>query len=183
MAKANQKSKGLIITRIFDAVRALVWKAWTDPEMFMKWWGPKDFTCPVAKIDFKVGGKYHVAMHGPKGSEFDKDLWSTGVYKEIVPMDPSNPLRAGKIVVTDSFADEKGNVVGASYYGMPGTFPMETTIIITFEEHFDKLSASKKTKMTLYYPSTEGIEGTMLDNMRQGWNQSFDKLAEELSKT
>src|SRR3989344_8830488 len=136
--------------------------------MFKKWWGPKGFTSPAAKINFKVGGKYHVAMHGPKGSEFYKDLWSTGTYKEIVPKE--------KIVVTDSFADEKGNVVGASYYGMPGTFPMETTIIITFEEHFDKLSASKKTKMTLYYPSTEGIEGTMLDNMRQGWNQSFDKL-------
>ncbi len=36
----------LVITRIFDAPRELVWKAWTDPEMFMKWWGPKDFTSP-----------------------------------------------------------------------------------------------------------------------------------------
>src|SRR3990167_3469713 len=134
--------------------------------MFKKWWGPKGFTSPAAKIDFKVGGKYHVAMHGAPGSEFDKDLWSTGTYNEIVPME--------KIVVTDSFADEKGNVVPSSYYGMPDTFPMETALSITFEEQ------DGKTKMTLHYPSTEGIEGKMLEDMTQGWNQSFDKLVEIL---
>jgi len=80
----------------------------------------------------------------------------------------------GKRVIGQTY--EKGNVVSAKYYGMSDSFPMETTITITFEEHFDKLSASKKTKMTLYYPSTKGIEGKMLDDMTQGWNQSFDKL-------
>ncbi len=162
-------SKGeLVLERVFDAPVETVWKYWTEPEYFKKWWGPKDFTCPVAKVDFRVGGKYHVAMHGPKGTEFDKDLWSTGVYKEIVPMK--------KIVVTDSFADESGNVVSATHYGMPDTFPMETTISITFEEQ------PSKTKMTLTYPSTEGIEGKMLEDMKQGWNQSFDKLADILEK-
>ncbi len=161
-------NKDLTITRVFDAPVEAVWKAWTDPEMFKKWWGPKDFTAKVAKMDFKVGGTYHVAMHGPAGSPFDKDMWSTGVYREIVPME--------KIVVTDSFADEKGNVVPASYYGMPGTFPKEATVEISFEEQ------DGKTKMTLRYPSTEGIEGKMLEDMTQGWNQSFDKLAESLKK-
>lgn len=173
---ANQnKDKELTITRIFDAPLERVWKAWTDPDIFMKWWGPKDFTCPVANIDFRVGGKYHVAMHGPKGTEFDIDLWSTGVYKEIVPPVPSKTLGQAKIVVTDSFADENGNVVPASYYQMPQTFPIETTVEIHFEEQ------DGKTKMTLYYPSTEGIEGKMLDDMTQGWNQSFDKLADSLA--
>ena len=160
-------AKDFKIVRKFDAPLALVWKAWTDPEMFMNWWGPKGFTCPQAKIDFRVGGKYHIAMHGQKGTEFDKDLWSTGVYKEIVPMQ--------KIVISDSFADEKGNVVPASYYGMPGTFPLETTIEITFEQ------MDGKTEMTLYYPSIESIEGKMLDDMTAGWNQSFDKLSEKLT--
>ncbi len=159
----DQSRSGLTFVRVFDAPRELVWKAWTDPEMIKKWWGPKDFTSPVAKIDFKVGGKYLLAMHGPKGTEFDKDLWSTGVYKEIVPME--------KIVVTDSFADEKGNIVPPTQYGMPSTFPTEATIIITFEELTDN-----KTKMTVHYPSAEGIEGEMLKNMTQGWNQSIDKL-------
>lgn len=162
----NPNGKELTIVRIFDAPRELVWKAWSDPEPFKKWWGPKDFTCPVAKIDFREGGKYHVAMHGPAGTVFDKDFWSTGVYKKIVPMK--------QIVVNDSFADEKGNIVSAKYYGMPGTFPMKTTITISFEEK------DGRTKMTLYYPSTKGIEGKMLSDMTQGWNQSFDKLAESL---
>lgn len=157
----------LTIERTFDAPVSSVWKAWTDPETFKKWWGPKDFTCPVAKIDFRVGGKYHVAMHGPEGSEFDKDMWSTGVYKEIVPMQ--------KIVVTDSFADQEGNVVPAAHYGMPKTFPMESDIEITFEEIGDP-EQGRRTKMTLHYPSTEGVEGKMLEDMTQGWNESLDKL-------
>jgi len=152
----------LIITRIFDARCDRVWKAWTDPEMFMKWWGPKYFSCPLANLDFKVGGKYLVAMRSPDG----KDFFSTGTYREIVQME--------KITVTDSFADEKGNTVPASYYGMGETFPRETKVTITFEDH------DGKTKITLNYPTTEGIDATMLDNMNQGWNQSFDKLAQSL---
>ncbi|TLY09144.1 MAG: SRPBCC domain-containing protein, partial [Thaumarchaeota archaeon] len=55
----------LTITRIFDARRDRVWKAWTDPEIFMKWWGPKYFSCPLANLDLRIGGKYLVAMRGP----------------------------------------------------------------------------------------------------------------------
>jgi uncharacterized protein YndB with AHSA1/START domain len=152
----------LVITRILAAPREEVWKAWSDPEILMKWWGPKDFSCPVAKIDFREGGKYLVAMHGPAGTEYDKDMWSTGVYQEVVPME--------KIAVVDSFADEQGNVVTASHYGMPESMPKETKVILSFEEE------NGKTKMTLYYPNTTGIEGKTFDNMKQGWYQSFDKL-------
>lgn len=157
----------LVITRTFDAPVETVWKAWSDPEMFKKWWGPKDFTCPVANIDFRVGGNSHVAMHGPAGSDFDKDFWSTGVYKEIVPME--------KIVVTDSFADEKGNVVPSTYYGM-SSFPLEMLVTVIFEEQ------DGKTKMTLNHSGIAGISPTDRSNMDQGWNQSFDKLAEVLAK-
>jgi len=152
----------LIITRIFDARRDRVWKAWTNPEMFMKWWGPNHFSCPLAKLDLKIGGKYLVAMRSPDG----KDFYSTGTYREIVPLE--------KIAVTDSFADEKGNIIPASYYGMGEAFPRETKVTVTFEDN------NGKTKMTLNYPTVEGIDATMLDNMKQGWNQSFDKLAASL---
>ncbi len=161
-------NKQLVIERVFDAPRELVWKAWTDPEMMMKWWGPKNFSAPEIKIDLRVGGKYLLCMRGAPGSGMpEQDFWSTGTYREIVPME--------KIVVLDSFADEQGNVVPASHYGMPGSFPMQATITITFED-----AGEGKTKMTLNYPSTEGIEGVMLDNMTQGWNQSLDKLGEAL---
>jgi uncharacterized protein YndB with AHSA1/START domain len=77
--------------------------------------------------------------------------WSTGVYREIVPMD--------RIVATDSFADEKGNVVPASYYGMSGEWPLEMLVIVTFKGQDDK------TKLTLNYTNIENISGTDIANM------------------
>ena len=50
-------TRDLIITRLFDAPRELVWKAWTQPERISPWWGPKGFTSPVFKIDLRVGGE------------------------------------------------------------------------------------------------------------------------------
>jgi len=56
--KAAQKAKEteLFITRIFDAARELVWKAWTEPERVKRWWGPQGFTAPFCRIDLRVGG-------------------------------------------------------------------------------------------------------------------------------
>jgi uncharacterized protein YndB with AHSA1/START domain len=164
MAKAPQTKKGndLIITRIFDAPRELVWKAWTVPELAMRWWGPEGFTAPVIKIDLRVGGKYLYAMRSPDG----KDFWSTGVYREFVPPE--------KIVATDSFADEKGNIVPASHYGMTGDWPTELLATMTFEDQ------KGKTKFTLRH---EGLPpGEMIDSAKAGWNGSFDKLEKVLEE-
>jgi len=159
MARENKNE--LTITRVFDAPRGKVWKAWTDPEELKKWWGPKNFTAPVSKIDLRVGGKYLSCMRAPDG----KDYWSTGVYREIVPME--------RIVVTDSFADEKGNVVPASHYGMTEDFPLELLVTVTFEQ------LGNKTKMVLRH---EGIpEGMMRELTETGWSESFDKLAEHIA--
>ena len=72
----------MVITRIFDAPRELVWKAWTDPKYVMQWWGPKGFTAPVCQMDFRVGGKFLCCMKTPDGQEF----WNAGEYHEIVPL-------------------------------------------------------------------------------------------------
>jgi uncharacterized protein YndB with AHSA1/START domain len=77
----NTKERELVITRIFDAPREKVWKAWTDPERVKRWWGPKDFTAPVIKIDLRVGGKYLYCMRSPEV----KDFWSGGIFQEVVP--------------------------------------------------------------------------------------------------
>jgi uncharacterized protein YndB with AHSA1/START domain len=157
----------LVVTRVFDAPRELVWKAWTEPDRIARWWGPKHFTAPAIRNDFRVGGKYLYCMHGPAGSPFDKDLWSTGVYEEIIPMK--------KIVATDSFADEHGNVVPASHYGMPGDLPLEFRITVTFEDE------DGHTKLTLTHeglPAGEQSEGAAV-----GWNESLDKLAASLRTT
>jgi len=154
----DNNSQGLIIERIFDAPRQQVWKAWTDPEQVKRWWGPKDFTAPFAELDLRVGGKYLFLMRSPEG----KDYWSTGTYREIVPME--------KIVATDSFSDEKGNVVPASNYGMTGDWPLELIVTVTFEDQ------DKKTKMTLNHVGFP--PGEPREMAYEGWNQSFDKLAE-----
>ena len=120
--EATDKTEGLVMTRVFDAPRDLVWKAWTDPEHAKRWWGPKNFTAPYIKIDLSVGGKYLFCMRSPDG----KDYWTTGVYREI--------KKPERIVCTDSFADEKGNVVPASHYGMKDDFPTEMLVTVTFEE-------------------------------------------------
>lgn len=156
----------VVITRIFDAPVELVWKAWTDPEHLMKWWGPKDFTSPSCQIDFRVGGKYLFCMRSDIGPEiWQKGLYSTGVYKEIIPLK--------KIVCMDSFADEQGNVVPASYYGMEGEFPLEMLFTVTFEA-----VKGNKTRMTLVHEGLPAGEHTKLAT--QGWNESFDKLAASL---
>jgi uncharacterized protein YndB with AHSA1/START domain len=160
MAREIKNKEEITITRVYDAPRELVWKAWTEPEQFKRWWGPKAFTAPVSKIDLRVGGKYLSCMRGPDG----KDYWSTGVYREIVPNE--------RIVVTDSFSDEKGNIVPASHYGMAGDWPLELLVTVTFEELGDK------TKMILRH---EGIpSGLMRELTETGWSESFDKLADSI---
>jgi uncharacterized protein YndB with AHSA1/START domain len=158
MATADYKnSRELKITRLFDAPRTLVWKAWTDPALVKRWWGPEYFTAPAITVDLRPGGRYLYCMRSPDG----KDFWSTGVFREV--------QAPGRLVVSDSFADDQGRVVPASYYGMSGEWPMELEIVVTFEEQ------GGKTEFTLTYDNFPA--GEMFDNARTGWSQSFDKLA------
>src|SRR3989304_1584067 len=149
MTRSDNEKSGLIIIRVFDAPRELVWKAWTEPERVMRWWGPKGFTSPVCKIDLRVGGVYLYCMRSPEGQDF----WTTGVYREIVPLE--------RIVYTDSFADREGNVVPATHYGMSADFPLELLLTVTFEEQ------GGKTKMTLRHVGTPA--GEMSDLTAAGW--------------
>jgi uncharacterized protein YndB with AHSA1/START domain len=150
----------LVITRILRAPRELVFSAWSEPERAMRWWGPKGFTMPYCRIDFRPGGIYHNCMRSPEG----RDYWSIGVYREIVEPE--------RIVCTDSFSDEQGNRVPATYYGMSEDLPMEMLVTVTFEEQDDT------TILTLRHA---GIPvGKERDGATEGWSQSFDKLAEYL---
>lgn len=158
MDTTTEMTADLTITRVLAAPRDLVWQAWTDPRHFVRWWGPKHFSTPVCEIDLRVGGKFLNCMRSPEGN----DYWSVGVYREIVPME--------RLVFTDSFADDKGNVVPASHYGMSGDWPLVMLVTVTFEE------SDGKTRMIVRH---EGIPpGEMLDSCRAGWNESFDKLSE-----
>jgi len=147
----------IVITRLFDAPRELAWRAWTEPEFVMQWWGPKGYTSPSCKIDLRVGGSNLRCMRSPEG----KDFWSTGVYREI--------KKPGRIVCTDSFADEKGNIVPASYYGMSTDFPLEMLVTVTFEIQ------AGRTELTLRHAGIPA--GEIRDMTRAGWIESLDKYA------
>jgi uncharacterized protein YndB with AHSA1/START domain len=152
--------KLLTISRTFDAPRALLWKAWTDPDTLMRWWGPKHFTSPVAKIDLREGGKYLFAMRSPDGQE----MYSTGTYKKIDPMN--------EIIYTDSFSDADGNVITPSVFGMGDDYPAESDVTVQFED------AQGKTRMTVMARRPQGIMG---EYATAGWNESLDKLAHSLA--
>src|SRR5467141_701703 len=94
----NEKER-MVVTRVFDAPRALVWEAWTNPKYVMQWWGPKGFTAPFCEMDFRVGGKFLCCMRAPDGQEG----WNGGEYHEIVLHE--------KIVYSMYFSDSKGNKV------------------------------------------------------------------------
>ncbi len=161
-ASSSTPRRELVITRVFDAPRELVFKAWTDPELFTQWWGPKDFTSPAAKMDVRVGGTYLACMRSPDGQDF----WSTGTYREVSPPE--------RLVFTDSFADAEGNVVPGSYYGMGDDFPIELLVTVTLED------LGGKTRLTLKHSGfPQGEPGEMAE---LGWNQSLDKLVDALKQ-
>lgn len=167
-ASLGKKDNELVITRVFDAPRELVWKAWNSCEIMKQWWGPKGYTSTYCRNDFRVGGTSLSNMQAPEGNDpwSGKTIWSTGIYKEIVPFQ--------KIVTTDSFSDEQGNVVSAARYGMNADFPLELLVTVRFEDYEGKI---RLTLQHTGFPSEADCDGA-----REGWNESLDKLAVVLIK-
>src|SRR5271169_4131383 len=87
----------LVITRVFDAPRELVFKAWTDTKHMAQWWGPKGFTNPVCELDARAGGAIRIHMRAPNGVVYPM----SGVFEEI-----REPER---LVFVSSALDENGN--------------------------------------------------------------------------
>jgi uncharacterized protein YndB with AHSA1/START domain len=156
----------MVITRVFDAPRELVWRAWTDPQYVMQWWGPKGFTSPVCKIDFRVGGKFLCCMRTPDGQDF----WNVGEYHEIVPLE--------KIVSSMYFSDAEGNKVEPEHYGIEHEAIEGAYDVTTFEDFGDG-----QTKLT--FTGNEPMEDAINSGQLEGWKQILDKVAAviaELSK-
>lgn len=63
----------IVITRLFDAPRELVWEAWSNPEHVAKWWGPNGFTTTTKTMDLRPGGVWIYTMHGPDGTDYPNE--------------------------------------------------------------------------------------------------------------
>lgn len=150
-------NRELVITRIFDAPRELVFKAWTEPKHLAQWWGPKGFTNPVCELDLRPGGAILIHMTGPDGIVYP----NKGIFHEVAP-----PERL--VLTTSAFEDASGQP------------QLEVLNTITFAE-MDKGSKTKLTLRAVVVKSAPAMAAS-LAGMEEGWNQSLDRLAQELEK-
>src|SRR2546430_14262653 len=93
---ATPGDREIVLTRVFDAPRRLVWDAFTTPELLKRWFGPHGWSLVVCAVDLRVGGAWRFVLRGPDG----KDMGMRGVYREIAP--------PGRMVHTESFDDYPG---------------------------------------------------------------------------
>lgn len=159
--------KPFTLSRTFEAPRDVVWKAWTERERLLQWFGPKGFAMTTAKLDLRPGGNFHYCLRSPDG----KEMWGQFVYREI-----SAP---GRIVLVNSFSDEKS---GLTRHPFSATWPLEMLSTTTLTEK------DGKTKLTIEWSPLNPTDGerktfdTSHDGMKQGWTGTFDQLAAYLAK-
>lgn len=145
----------LVITRVLDAPRELVFKAWSEPERLAQWWGPDGFTNPVCELDFQQGGHIRIDMRGPNGTVYPM----SGTVQEIV--------EAERFVFTVSPLDEKGNPL------------FENLNTITFTETNGKTTLHLHVQVVKIF---DPIATQYLAGMEPGWNQTLDRLKAYVSK-
>lgn len=158
----------LVITRTFDASRALVWKAWTEPARLAGWWGPKGFAWARGMMDLRPGGIFHYGLTAPDGKT---TMWGRFVYRELV-----EPAR---LVFVVSFSDENG---GVTRHPMAADWPLEVLNVLTLEE------SDGKTTLTLEgYPmhASEAERKAFekgITSMQQGFAGTFERLVAYFSE-
>jgi uncharacterized protein YndB with AHSA1/START domain len=154
MTKANLIAEPgkheIIMARVFNAPRELVFKTMTDPELIPRWWGQRNTTTTVDKMDVRAGGLWRYVQRDQQGNEFAFH----GVYHSITA-----PER-----VIDTFEFE----------GMPGHVILET---MTLEAQAD---GTTKVTVSSVFQSVADRDGMLSSGMEEGSNESYDRLDELL---
>jgi len=144
----------IVMTRVFDAPRRLVWDAMSKPELIKRWlFGPPGWTMTVCEDDQRVGGEFRWAWRGPDGQE----MAMRGVYREVVPPE--------RVVRTESFE------VGCA----PQAGEQLAAIVLTEQDGKTML------KLTVLYPSKEARDGAVASGMEKGVAAGYDRLDEILA--
>jgi uncharacterized protein YndB with AHSA1/START domain len=166
--QAQTKSPDFVISRVFDAPRDVVWRAFTDAEGMKRWWGPKGFTVIASRMDFRPGGTYHYGMKAPDGTP----MWGKFVYHEIVPQE--------RMVFVNSFSDEAG---GTTRHPGHMSWPLEMLTTFTFEDQPGGMTKFTTRWQALNASAQEqNTFDTNHDSMRQGWTGTLDQLAGYLAR-
>jgi uncharacterized protein YndB with AHSA1/START domain len=147
--------RDIVMTRVFDAPRERVFKAYTDPDAIARWWGPRGWTTENRRMDVRPGGTWHYCMRGPDGAE----SWGLGVYREVVEPE--------RLVYVDSFSDADGNTV-----------PPSMVITVTFAEQ------GEKTRLTVHtvFSTPEERDQVLEMGVVEGMNETLDRLEELLAE-
>jgi uncharacterized protein YndB with AHSA1/START domain len=147
----------IVLSRVFDAPRALVFEAFTKPEHLAQFWGPKGMRKAACTVDLRVGGEFRVDVQGPDGKIYP----ATGIYREIAPPE--------RIVYAATTADD--NPCGAG-------LPPRSIVTLRFE------SQDGKTKLTVHaqLQSRTAAEAAIAGGFNEGWTDSFDRLDAMLAR-
>ncbi|MFC5471149.1 SRPBCC family protein [Cohnella suwonensis] len=112
MAEINVQDREIVLNRTFNAPRELVWAVWSIPEHLAKWWGPTGFSITTTRFEFKVGGVWRFAMHGPDGTDYENQI----VFVEIAQperlayaVSDGEEDSPGQFEATVTFAEVEGN--------------------------------------------------------------------------
>lgn len=158
MAKATftvkREELKVIIERVFDAPRELVWKVLTDPNSIPQWWGPKSLTTAVDKMDMKPGGVWRYIHYDASGNEYAFN----GVYKEIDPLN----------LISCTF----------NFEGIPGDHELFQTLTLE-----DVGEGKTKVTNTSVYANLEDLDGMVNSGMEAGSTESWERLAELVEKS
>jgi uncharacterized protein YndB with AHSA1/START domain len=163
-------SRDFIIVRMISAPRQLIWNAWTEAMRLARWWGPRQFSCPVCEVDLKVSGRYRVTMQAVDGEEYP----CKGEFVEIVPleklvmtMDCSEHPPAWHDMVKPGRTKDDVNPAG------------ELLQTVTFEE------VAGKTRLTVRttFPTVELRDAFLRMGMHEGWSMSLERLDELVAAT
>lgn len=152
------EKQDLVVTHLFDVPVQQAWEAWVDPRLVKQWWGPDGFTCPLAQIDFRVGGTSLVCMSSPQFG----DHYSTWHYREIVPLK--------RIVYIQNLTDPGGNPIDPTSAGLPADFPQHMLTSLTLRALSDR-----QTEVTV--KEYGWTPGSMMEMSRMGLEQCLDKMA------
>jgi uncharacterized protein YndB with AHSA1/START domain len=140
----------LVMTRVFDAPRDLVFKAVTDPTMIPQWWGPRRLTTTVDQLDLRPGGVWRFVQHDAEGNEYAFH----GVYQEIVPPE--------RIVQT------------FEWEGLPGHVSVET---MTLEAHDGKTTMTARSVFATAEDRDGMLQSGMEEGARETWDRLAELLA------
>jgi uncharacterized protein YndB with AHSA1/START domain len=134
-----------------------VWRAWSDSDEVMRWWGPQGFTSPTCRMDFREGGTTLVSMRSADGWE----LFNTWTYRSIEPME--------RIEFVQGFADEHGNKLAPAELGLPPGIPEDVRHVVTLTSIDD--ATTELTVHEFGYPDAQTVEIS-----RAGMEQCLDKM-------